>query len=348
MRKTPKLVLVLGLVAFVLLGLFTGCPAEVDEPKESVKAITITTNPEDVSALDNDATVLVTLATATDGADIYYTTDGKTPSKTEGTKFEEAFEVKTTNEDGEVITVKAIGIKEGLEDSKVAEKTITFKPVPEVELTLADLGEWAKDRTEPETWKTEGGWVTITTKEEPSNTWYAWQGRSAVTDADLSEYWEVETEIKLTEELLGRDGVRTSLWLAVEGEDDFRGANWAGVIDWSIIQFFIGPAAEGGATPDAVWQTWDSTYEVDGTKVGKFDDRSEGEIEAGTYTLKTIFDDGKITQFLNDEQLNTYDLDEDTSAPSAVIIQSYSYGGKYTVEWKVPVVKYLELEGEED
>jgi hypothetical protein len=319
----------------------------VEEPKESVKDVTITTNPVEVAELDNDATVLVTLATATDGADIYYTTDGKTPSKTEGTKFEEAFEVKTTNEDGEVITVKAIGIKEGLEDSKVTEKAITFNPVPEVELTLADLEDWKQDRTEPKSWIVDNGWVEITTKTAPANDWYAWQGKSAATDAELSEYWEVETEIKLTGDLLGRDGIRTSLWLAVEGEDNFREANWAGVIDWSIIQFFIGPK-DNEVTPDPLWQTWDSTKKDGETVVGGWVDGPEGDIEAGTYTLKTIFDNGTITQFVNDEQLNTYDLDEDTSAPSAVIIQSYSYGGEYTVEWKVPVVKYLELEGEED
>jgi hypothetical protein len=345
MRKTSKLVLVLGLVTFVLLGLFTGCPTEVDEPKESVKAITITTDPEDVSALDNDTGVEVTLATATEGAKIYYTLDGTAPTA-ESTLYTTKFTVSTENEEGETITVKAIGIKEGLDNSTVAVKAITFNPVPEVELALATLNDWVNDRTEPESWTVTEGWVEITTKKEPANGWYAWQGKSAATVGPVAtKYWEVETEIEITKKLLRREGVRTSLWLAVEGEEGFREANWAGVIDWSIIQFFIGPAVDG-VTPDAVWQTWDSTYEEDSVVVGRWVDGPEGEIEAGTYTLKTIFDDGTITQFVNDVEINSYELEEDLSAPSAVIIQSYSYGEEYTVDWKVPVVKYLELEEE--
>lgn len=126
MRKTPKLVLVLGLVTFVLLGLFTGCPTEVDEPKESVKAITITTDPEDVSALDNDTGVEVTLATATEGAKIYYTLDGTAPT-TSSTEYDEPFTVKANDINGKTVTVKAIGIKKDFDNSQVATKDIVFK-----------------------------------------------------------------------------------------------------------------------------------------------------------------------------------------------------------------------------
>jgi len=65
----------------------------------------------------------IELATTTDEADIYYTLDGTTPSKTNGTKYTAAFSVSENK------TVKAIAVKEGNDDSDVAEAVYTFKPV---------------------------------------------------------------------------------------------------------------------------------------------------------------------------------------------------------------------------
>ncbi|MDD4583156.1 MAG: S-layer homology domain-containing protein [Eubacteriales bacterium] len=95
---------------------------------ETVNAINITTDPVNVSGLENDAEVTVTLSTKTDGASIYYTLDGTVPTK-DSTLFEEAFTVKTENSDGENITIKAIGIKTGMSNSADVQKTIVFKAV---------------------------------------------------------------------------------------------------------------------------------------------------------------------------------------------------------------------------
>jgi hypothetical protein len=67
------------------------------------------------------------LATSTVGAEIYYTTNGTTPSKTNGKKYTTTFEVKANDKKGKTIVIKAIGVKEGMNDSAVSTKNIVFK-----------------------------------------------------------------------------------------------------------------------------------------------------------------------------------------------------------------------------
>jgi len=55
----------------------------------------------------------VTLATATAGASIRYTTDGSAPSSTVGTPYSGAFTISTT------ATINAIAYKSGMTDSSV-------------------------------------------------------------------------------------------------------------------------------------------------------------------------------------------------------------------------------------
>ena len=64
--------------------------------------------------------VKVTMATTTEGAAIYYTTDGTLPTK-ESTKYSEAVEFTKD------VTVKAIAIKEGIENSPVSIATVSIK-----------------------------------------------------------------------------------------------------------------------------------------------------------------------------------------------------------------------------
>ena len=61
----------------------------------------------------------ITIATTTNDASIYYTTDGSTPSSSNGTLYEDPFSIDETT------TIKAITIKEGATDSQVAEATYT-------------------------------------------------------------------------------------------------------------------------------------------------------------------------------------------------------------------------------
>lgn len=62
----------------------------------------------------------VTISTTTSGASIYYTTDGTTPSATNGTLYTGAINVSSTT------TIKAIAVKTGNNDSQVAEATYTI------------------------------------------------------------------------------------------------------------------------------------------------------------------------------------------------------------------------------
>ncbi|MDD2996058.1 MAG: chitobiase/beta-hexosaminidase C-terminal domain-containing protein [Paludibacter sp.] len=86
----------------------------------------------------NSATV--TLSSTTDGASIYYTTNGDAPT-TASTAYTAPFEITATS------TIKAIATKTDLDNSAVAEKTITISApatatVPYTEAFNNTLGEW--------------------------------------------------------------------------------------------------------------------------------------------------------------------------------------------------------------
>ncbi len=83
------------------------------------------TDPVDVSGLSNYDEVTVILATSTNGASIYYTTDGTTPTK-DSTLYEGPFEVTAPGTSGGTVTVKAIGIRSGYTNSAVARVQLVF------------------------------------------------------------------------------------------------------------------------------------------------------------------------------------------------------------------------------
>ena len=117
--------------------LITGCLPTTPTPPEAVvpvSAISVTTNPVDVTGVVNNGTVTVTLATATAGAEIRYTTDGSTPTAS-STLYSAPFSVTTANSAGETKVVKAIGIKAGYTNSEIAEKAIVFSAVALKEIT---------------------------------------------------------------------------------------------------------------------------------------------------------------------------------------------------------------------
>ena len=104
-------VMVMALAAF-------GCKTDTDietewKDKTYCSAVTFT------SKATTDG-VKITMATTTEGAVIYYTTDGTLPTK-ESTKYSEAVEFTQD------ATVKAIAIKEGIENSPVSIATVSIK-----------------------------------------------------------------------------------------------------------------------------------------------------------------------------------------------------------------------------
>lgn len=92
----------------------------------STTTIASPTLPTSCSFMEESMTVAIT--NNTDGATIYYTTDGIEPSADNGTKYESPFTITETT------TVKAIAVKEG-ESSDIVEATYT-KIVPECVLPV--------------------------------------------------------------------------------------------------------------------------------------------------------------------------------------------------------------------
>lgn len=88
----------------------------VDESVVATPIITVSGSISGDSYM-NSATVSIT--TSTNGATIYYTTDGSTPSAS-STEYTESFDVTSS------CTVKAIAIKEGLTDSEIATQEINI------------------------------------------------------------------------------------------------------------------------------------------------------------------------------------------------------------------------------
>lgn len=109
------------------------CPANVDANGVELKttiSITIraagivgapTVNPVAGTYTENQK---VALTTTTDGAIIYYTTDGTTPSKTNGTKYTAPITVSGAAGQSVETTIKAIAVKDGMQDSEV--KTFAY------------------------------------------------------------------------------------------------------------------------------------------------------------------------------------------------------------------------------
>jgi predicted ribosomally synthesized peptide with SipW-like signal peptide len=193
-------------------------------------------------------------------------------------------------------------------------------------------GVWDKDRTLPETWNIDAdNWITYSTQTEPANEWKAWQGKGMTTNNVLAKNWKVETEIQLTDDLLKRDGVRTSMWLQVLDE--------AGVeIDWSILQFKI-----DNDNQTKGWQYWDESYVEDGVNVGQWKDiATDTPTTAGVYKLAIAYDNGNVIGFINGIQVFSYPKAESKlTSVQRIIFNSYSFGESYEVKWKVPTVSYV-------
>lgn len=215
-----------------------------------------------------------------------------------------------------------------------------------VSAQLPAVSEWTKDRTEPLSWDETGadggagtGYITTAvTEQQASNSWYDWQGRSAATKADFTNYWVVETELVVTDAMMQTDsdaadehqGIRASLWIKVDGDTTHGDAN----LDWSILQFYN----DGSKI---AWQWWD------GAGTGNWVDISGVTPVAGTHSLKTVFDNGTIYQYIDGQQVNSYELGDAygygaISAPSGVVIQNRTFGKTYATTWKVPTVQYAE------
>ena len=101
----------------------------------------------------------VTILCSTDGAEIYYTTDGSDPSAS-STKYSSAIVV------GETTTIKAIAVKDGKTDSSVASATYTINIPPQTVATPAfspDAGTYTEAQSVTISCETTGATIYYTT-----------------------------------------------------------------------------------------------------------------------------------------------------------------------------------------
>ena len=125
MMKKSRIFAVLAAMAIGLV--FFGCKAEIETEyvdKTYTEAVTFTA--EDAG----EAGVKVAMATKTEGAAIYYTTDGTEPTE----KSEKYTEAVTFGKD---TVVKAVAVKEGIENSPISVANVSIKTkTVEVEKTV--------------------------------------------------------------------------------------------------------------------------------------------------------------------------------------------------------------------
>ena len=117
---------VAGVAVAVVLALgMIGCSNGSDDPvMPPVSGKQTVATPEfsvDSGAVNGGTEVTITCAT--EGAKIYYTTDGTEPTA-ESTEYTEAISIT------KAVTLKAIAVKDGMNDSAVASASYTIIPAP--------------------------------------------------------------------------------------------------------------------------------------------------------------------------------------------------------------------------
>ena len=116
MKSILKKVAGVAIAAVLALGMFS-CSNGIDYPVKE----TVATPEFSVESGEVDSGTSVTISCATDGAKIYYTTDSSDPTA-ESTEYAGAIIIT------KAVTLKAIAVKDGMNNSAVASASYTIKP----------------------------------------------------------------------------------------------------------------------------------------------------------------------------------------------------------------------------
>ena len=116
MKSILKKVAGVALAAVLALGMFS-CSNGIDYPVKE----TVATPAFSIASGAVNSGTSVTISCATEGAKIYYTRDGSDPTA-ESTEYTTAISVTTA------VTLKAIAVKDGMNNSAVASASYTIKP----------------------------------------------------------------------------------------------------------------------------------------------------------------------------------------------------------------------------
>lgn len=146
MRTCLRKIGIVAAVAAVAVIVIAGCKNTVEVEKEKSYASAVTFKAEDAG----EAGVKITMATATEGASIFYTTDGKEPNA-KSVKYSAPL---TFDKD---VEIKAIAVKDGIENSpvsvgKVSIKTKTVEVDETAPAAVTNLTATAKDSRVLLTW----------------------------------------------------------------------------------------------------------------------------------------------------------------------------------------------------
>ena len=148
MKALRKIGILAAAVAIMAIGI--GCRNSIEVEKDKTYVSAVTFKAEDVG----EAGVKITMETATEGASIFYTTDGTTPTATSN-KYSAPL---TFNND---VEIRAVAVKRGIENSpvsvgKVSIKTKTVEVDKKADETapaaVTNLAASAKDRRVLLTW----------------------------------------------------------------------------------------------------------------------------------------------------------------------------------------------------
>ena len=107
---------------------------QVSEREKVSNPVISSTNADSSGNFSGSANV--TISYSTNGASVYYTTDGSTPSATNGTKYSSPFTVTSS------VTVKAIAVKEGAYSSAVVTQKFTNTAVVEAPVLSVPEGDF--------------------------------------------------------------------------------------------------------------------------------------------------------------------------------------------------------------
>ena len=134
MKSILKKVAGVAVAAVLALGMFS-CSNGIDYPVKQ----TVATPAFSVAEGAVNSGTTVTISCATEGAKIYYTTDGNEPTAS-STEYSDAIRIT------KAVTLKAIAVKDGMNDSAVASASYSIIPTPG-DFVLKDGKILSKDET---------------------------------------------------------------------------------------------------------------------------------------------------------------------------------------------------------
>lgn len=197
----------------------------------------------------------------------------------------------------------------------------TGQPGTETGRTQLDVADnWSTEGAEPEGFTISGQEIRFSVTGQPSGSdLSSWQGRSVATGVAPVHYWEMRSTLTVTPQMIGGADLSQLMEIQVHASGDR-------CVDWCDFRFIHQDGTPG-------WQVWDNG-ENGWKDVG-------GAVSVGPHSLRTVFHNGHVVQYLDGEAVHEYDLRMgDTllrrTAPAVLCAQACSVGEDREVSFGVP------------